>query len=186
MHVVRVGKNCLWNNGFYYYCLIIYNNNNLPSMMYFYSLYYRIISFDVPWVHALNAIIGLVLLASFSLKPLSLDLCLSSALGRFCLLVLGVYMHVHDVPHIEQVGSWWWTSGHMEKHGLDEVSDFEDVSRVTRASPNTKLCVFHELLHGSYCPWHYTNLFMQAHLCCVVFTTMMSCCSLAIPFTSHQ
>ena len=28
----------------------------------------------------------------------------------------------------------------MTKHGLDEVNDFEDMSRLTHASPNAKLC----------------------------------------------
>ena len=46
------------------------------------------------------------------------------------------YTHAHDVPHAEVDVR----TEIMAKRGLYEVEDFEDVSEVTRALPNTKLC----------------------------------------------
>ena len=43
----------------------------------------------------------------------------------------------------------------MAKHGLDEVDDFEDVSGVTCASPNVKLCG----VVPKYFPYHDAMLF---------------------------
>ena len=63
------------------------------------------------------------------------------------------------------------------KHGRDDVEDFEDVSGTPCCPPSVlftaqraKLSrVFNgqnylQLLHGFHCPWHHSNLFMQAHL----------------------
>ena len=61
------------------------------------------------------------------------------------------------------------------------VKDFEDVSGTLCCPPPVLLTaqraklshVFNgqnylQLLRGFHCPWHHSNLFMQAHLCCVV------------------
>ena len=84
---------------------------------------------------------------------------------------------MHHVPHAEHVER----SDEMVKHGRDDVEDFEDVSGTLCCPPpvlftaqRAKLSrVFNGqnylwLLHGFHCPWHRSNLSMQAHLCCVV------------------
>ena len=74
-------------------------------------------------------------------------------------------MDAHEVPHTE-IESWWWTSG------LDEVGDLEDIVELLMYHPmRPKLPLAASWFSLSLA--HHSNLFMQAHLCCVVSHDVM-------------
>ena len=85
------------------------------------------------------------------------------------------YTHAHQVPHAEHVER----SDEMVKRSRDDVEDFEDVSGTPCCPPpvlfTAQRAKFLMAKITSSCymvfialAWHHSNLFMQAHLCCVV------------------
>ena len=95
------------------------------------------------------------------------------------LIIITRYTHVHHVPHAEDMENC--QNGEDNSASVPLLCSLPIAllclsrSRVREQSESLRYCCASCLLSLLYCPWHHPNLFMQAHLSCVV--SLLRCCA---------